>query len=1847
MSKFQQLSEAQERSLVEKVDLRLVLANDDIKFEQTLNTFLPPLLLKLASPYSSIREFVYESIKHITSRVNSNPACKLPVFQLLKQVKNPNLNEEQDSTNVIIYSSFFLSKGIERLTVQESKDLLPDLLEGISKLPISAQTRLFQILCKALLTWQAPPKGTEEEKQTVEFLHVNDPDLKFLLEKFVKFFLLIPKNTRSNVSSYSCPGLSVDDVSFFMYSPAIQYTKELLSQYKRAIFDFVVSGLTTDEQIILPFLLVVSVQPIDISDSASTLLKRIEIPFEKKTFIQMLANMFCGDQSQHLPPVNAQIQEKILGILTRSVVVSKLPGSSRSISMQGIASDNPKVKLATLMFIRHIAQYNYGVLQDATEDGRNSIVSAIINDIKLYGWPRYNSLTENKNSGVNLRISQYETVGQLLKHDFDSLKNFEVVTFLFDSLKGDLDEFRLTIKDVLGSLAPHFPNLPLESKNKFKQFLSTVLKDNHSLLFGTSDEKEAIMITRFVAMKLNNAAFPFNDSDARIFNIMGTSPLNRYDVIQEAYKGINPYQFRMNQASLQTGIVSTDALLAKQITEIKFVDFSSFVSSFFRQTNNAHENSSIKTSIITAVRFIRQVLISNAIYGTKTVVVQDENWSLRIERSMDFDDNVRKLVHTSIVRLSDDTMTAVLSFLHNELVHQNNSSPKDDVIFSSFFQLLVTLAADSVIMKSEYILASLLKHILTKQSIPDLYVDHAVNAIGILGAKLGPNSLTVQQFLLLSHGQESRIQSENESAFVYVSSSLISRLQALHPTEFSSDIFNVLEKAIEWLKSTSRRELCLKVLCQLLKFKSLGILNADSRNHIISSIKKAIKDKLSNDERAIMAWGYLSMNADEIEFDEFLGVYETIHSSKHVDYLFSAGEGLTIILGGWNSHLLLRQLDLECDVKLLQAKSTQASSLRKGLDKILQFCSSSNPSLQKASCIWLLCIVQYLGHLPTISNNFKDIHSSFMRFLAHRDEFVQESASRGLSIVYNLSDSDMQEMMVKGLFKTLTNSSSALSLQGGSVSAETELFDAGVLNTNDGSISTYKDILNLANEVNDPGLVYKFMSLAKNSTLWTSRKGVAFGLSAIMSKVSLQDQIMGDSNLSKKLVPKLFRYKFDSSQSVANSMNNIWDTLFPDGSQAVEKYFDDVLGELLFNSGNREWRVRQACSSALLYLVQTYSLEKFEDKFEEIWTTAFRLMDDIKDSVRTAGTTLARTLSKLLISSMNSERNTAKMRKSKILDIILPFLLGTKGLNCDAEEVRGFAIKMILDLVKESKDSLKSHIPTLVYELTLLLSVLEPQVINYLTLNADKYNVKASVIDEHRLQGVSNSPIMQAIESLIDISGSSDAEIQGLVDSCIRASKKSVGLPSNIGASRVLQLICIRHSILLKSFSGKLLKACYNGMNSKNFVVASSYASSFGRLFKISKLDKQIKYSMKLTDRFFETEDIEKQKVVGIAIDAIHKYSTEDFDNVANILMPLVYVAKYTVNDDISELFDTIWVEASKSGSSSLNICFPEVIDLITIHIKSNVFSIRQTCTSALCKACQSYEGTLKVDRADTILNIFLEACKGRSWDGKELVISGVVESVKKLSSRAPLNETLSERIDSMMIAEATRKNRTYVKNIIKPFAEYVFFRNDEKLYRKFTSLTKEVFTNVEPQDDSENQESDINVSKKPRLVNDMNRASSKENIEVETYKIEIIKTIAEGYTEIAHTKNGIDTAQVVQLIFEFMREMFESSKIAYSWRSELAYFEVAILLIGSRTEPKRPLSENSKTFTDIWTYGYGICNQKETIENVKIKLIRYGGLLKEKLPHTSTMVNHGVSEIIRVDVSSVLKMEAVKIGAI
>lgn len=1850
------LTEEKERELVEKVELRLALADTPQKFEHSLDTFLAPLLLKLASPHASVRQTVFNSLKDILSRLNSLKEVKVPVRKLLFQAQNPPLNAGQDGSNVRLYSLLLVSKGVDRLKPDEKNQLIPLMMKGISSLPLATAARTFHIICKLLLNWEPPLKGSKDEDIVRNYVNLEkEEDLNFLLEKFTQFFHLVPARADSQSGAiprgYTCPGLCSTDVSFFTYDAGVTFTKEQMIRFKSAIFKFVTNGFVPDDQLLIKFLSVVSKDSSDVSTSAAQHLKRLNVPYEDPDFIGYLISLYTGNKNTGTPPVKPELQEKILTLLNKSTLSTTNPKSVSLICSIGIHSRHHKLRSLSLIFVRHVAKHNYQNLivemeGEGSADFPTSVASLIRNTLHAEGWPRLyvGSSTANYGTSTVQRRLQYETLGDILRRDFRLLEDLSYIEFLFDSLKGDLSEFRASIQEALASLTINLSQLPPSSKLKLRKIIRQNVADDYEVETAEDEERrEATMACRFIAIKFANAAFPFDDAEARMFNVWGTSRTNRFDIIEESYKGLHPYWFRVMQASNTIEFKPTRVLLASEITQTQFPSFSDFVLTLLREKENAltTSTSAVCRTLNVAVRFAKQCLVSEAVYGKPSIVTQDEDWSVRVEKAIAIDEVVSKEVFNIVFNIEEKWLVEFLTFLCKEFISKDENgkqisfSKYEDTIYGQVLLTLLPFCNDTTLAMLNNMIPSLYSYLGTIETTNDSNLETAANILGIIAASL-PLSDNLRAIVnsLENCGSETKIESS-----IFANSYIFPRLYLRGNLLLidSGKLQILLNKLVSLMSVSKFKPIANKLISQVSKYGLLLLLDSETRQKIFSSIMANLQTELLNDAVAVETWGYLSLYSDEFgQFELFFKKLFETHVSKQVDYLFSAGEALSILAGGWYSKFLSQQLDVLGISREDLQKKFGDRNLSYVIDQVFMACDSTKPNLRRASCLWLLSIVQYLGKDNHLSSRCSEIHLRFMRFLADRDEFIQESAARGLSLVYEMGDTDLKEGMVKGLLRSFTDTSSTTNMSSGSVSADTELFEADTLKTNDGSIRTYKDILNLASEVGDPALVYKFMSLAKSSSLWSSKKGIAFGLGAIMSKSSLQNLLLEDRNSAIKLIPKLFRYKFDPYTNVARSMNDIWNTLITDSSSTVSKYFDDILRELLAGMASKEWRVREASAMALLQLVQSQPQEKFADQMLDIWTMAFRAMDDIKESVREAGTKLTRALSKILARTIDVSKGVKPEKSKRVLENILPFLLGIKGLNSDAEEVRNFALKTLIDLVKNSGNSLKPFSVQLVYEFTLLFSSIEPQVINYLSLNANNYKIDADAIDIHRRNGVASSPLLEAIERLII--NSDDSMLEDHVNSAIKATKKSLGLPSKVAASIVFNLLVQKYSILLKPFSGKLLKSCTNSFVDRNDSINLAFAHAFGHIYHVAPLDKTVKYAEQLSAMYFSSSEVSSKKVVAAAVEAVLKYAPSQFEDVSTIFMPLLFIASNDVDKPISALFGKIWTEASMSGSGTVKLYIEEIMNLLGKQLSSNDFSTRKTCGKAISLLCEKVDLTIKDKQIQTLFGITTEALTGRSWEGKEVILKGLECLVVKFRCYVSVHDTLKTKLCNVFTNELSRKNQDYVKKIVFSYCEFVQLFPDRQMIDKLLQVVQSVLETEKLGGNS----ADYEISNKRIKPNsEISKKSSKKNIEKEEYTVKLLRSCA-GICAPIDTKEYPD--DLLNFILRRVSDILDNEDILYTWRSQIAACEIGIEIIDSYD--MKMINENFENSMMLyWEKLYQCNSTKESTENVKIQMIKLGGKLSSKVPGLRFKIEGDLRNLSDAEATSRIENELRNVG--
>lgn len=371
---------------------------------------------------------------------------------------------------------------------------------------------------------------------------------------------------------------------------------------------------------------------------------------------------------------------------------------------------------------------------------------------------------------------------------------------------------------------------------------------------------------------------------------------------------------------------------------------------------------------------------------------------------------------------------------------------------------------------------------------------------------------------------------------------------------------------------------------------------------------------------------------------------------------------------------------------------------------------------------------------------------------------------------------------------------------------------------------------------------------------------------------------------------------------------------------------------------------------------------------------------------------LARTLTGILTSSLEAGDSSGRNAES-MLEKILPFLLSPSGLESSAQEVQAFALSTLLKIIKSSKGkTLRPFVPDLVGRLLALLSSLEPQAVNYIHLNAEKYGMTADQIDDARLTSVRGSPMMEAIERCLDFLD--DVTMKVLERSLEIAIKAAVGLPSKVGCSRILVTLSTRHNFLFRAHADHFLRLLRKEVTDRNDTISSSYAAACGYLARLATDGELLKLILFCEKLYFDSDDDRSRAIAGDIIYSASKHATDRFASLAGDILPFVFVAKHDAYERARELFQDTWSE-NVGGSRAVLLYFKEIIQLTAEQLESPRWAVKHTSALAVADVISSAGSELTLSNAKIIWPVLKKALGGKAWQGKETVLEALVRLAK------------------------------------------------------------------------------------------------------------------------------------------------------------------------------------------------------------------------------------------------------------
>uniref|UniRef100_A0A5F8H1J3 Ecm29 proteasome adaptor and scaffold n=1 Tax=Monodelphis domestica TaxID=13616 RepID=A0A5F8H1J3_MONDO len=1619
------------RDQLERVFLRLGHAETDEQLQNIISKFLPPVLLKLSSTQEGVRKKVMELLVHLNKRIKSRPKIQLPVETLLVQYQDP-----AAVSFVTNFTIIYVKMGYPRLPVEKQCELAPTLLTAMEGKPQPQQDSLMHLLIPTLFHMKYP---VEPSKAASPFNLAEKPKTVQLLLDFMLDVLLMPygyvlneSQSRQNVpsgqgsSSSGAGGSGIPQpppgMSFYAAKRVIgdsPWTPEQLEQCKLGIVKFIEAEQVPELEAVIHLVIASSDTRHSVATAADLELKSKQslIDWNNPAIINKMYKVYLGDiplktkegavlkPELKRDPVSTRVKLKIVPHLLRSKQAAETFPANIQVVYDGLfgANTNAKLRTLSLQFVHHIC-----------------IICPEIK-IKPLGPMLLNGLTKLINEykeDPKLLSMAYSAVGKLssrMPHLFT--KDIALVQQFFEALCKEEPDTRLAIQEALSMMVGAYSTLEGAQRTLMEALVASYLI------------KPEVQV-RQVAVKFASTVFPPDHIPSRYLLLLAAGD-PREEVHGEAQRVLRTLPGKNEKESTSKQMPSFPEMVhyiqekashrmktpAKYMTGTAVLPFNPATFGeivLYLRMCLAHSAGVVPTSQSLADmqdhapaigRYIRNLMSGNHITSSSSSKSGENNpVQIYIGLLQQLLAGVGGLpvMYCLLEAVSVYPEKLATKFVDKtdwikSLMNTNKEEMRE--LVALFYSVVVSTMSGNE-------LKSTIQHLMktTKDNHSPEIQHGSLLALGF----------TVGRYLAKKKTKVADLQdTETNTAYLPEQEQLIQ---------------STTETIGSFLDSTS--PLLAIAACTALgeigRNGPLPIPNEGSgftKLHLVESLLNRIpssKETNKMKERAIQTLGYFPVGDGDFPHQKLIlqGLMDSVEA-KQIELQFTVGEAITSAAIGTSS-VAARDAWLVTEEEYAPLSEAKVNDVVPWvLDMILnKHIISPVPHVRQAACIWLLSLVKKLSTHKEIKSHLKEIQSAFVSILSDNDELSQDVASKGLGLVYELGSEQDQQELVSTLVETLMTGKRTKH----EVSGETVVFQGVSLGkTPDGQgLSTYKELCSLASDLSQPDLVYKFMNLANHHAMWNSRKGAAFGFNVIATKAG--EQL---APFLPQLVPRLYRYQFDPNLGIRQAMTSIWNALVTDKS-VVDKYLKEILQDLINSLTSNMWRIRESSCLALNDLLRGRSLDDIIDKLPEIWETLFRVQDDIKESVRKAAELALKTLSKVCVKMCDPSKGTAGQRT---IAVLLPCLLD-KGMMSTVTEVRALSINTLVKISKSAGAMLKPHAPKLIPALLESLSVLEPQVLNYLSLRAT--DQEKAAMDSARLSAAKSSRMMETINMCLQYL---DVSVLGeLVPRLCELIKSGVGLGTKGGCANVIVSLTTQCPQDLTPYSGKLMSALLSGLTDRNNVVQKSFAFAMGHLVRTSRDSSTEKLLQKLNSWYMEKEEPIYKSSCALTIHAIGRYSPDVLKSHAKEVLPLAFLGMHEAagedkgEKDEATLWTEVWQENVPGSFGGIRLYMQELIVITQKALQSPSWKMKAQGATAMASIAKQ-TSSLAPPHLGMIMTALLQGLAGRTWAGKEELLKAiacvVVACSSELEKSVPNQPSINEIVQAVL-KECRKDNIKY-----------------------------------------------------------------------------------------------------------------------------------------------------------------------------------------------------------------------------
>nr|XP_033335253.1 proteasome adapter and scaffold protein ECM29 [Megalopta genalis] len=1624
--------------LLERVFLRVGLAETDEQLQTAICKFLPPVLLKLSSSQEGVRKKVMGILIHISKRIKNRPLVQLPVEALLLQYQDP-----AASSFVINFTIIYIKLGYPRMEMKRQANLVPSVLNAIEGKPLLHQDGLLLIIMPVLGHINIP---IDPDKRASLLGLQDKPYVQKQLLDFMLDTLLLPYASvgvqQQQQQLQTPPRSGLSEYAFKRVIGEKPPTAEQIEQTKLGIVKFLAGGFFLDSDILVHLIVAAADTRFSVANMADLELKKIvnTLDWSSEQLATPLVTLFLGTSDplkevkpeMKRQPASTRIRLKLLHYLCRITKADYIVMPCIEVIFESLYGTDTNSKLRSMAL-----QFTLNIVQQC------SLALLIgVDALILQGMMQLISEFEDSH-----KIMACTIIGQLGQR-IPSLvtRNSNMLKNLFDTLVSTEGDLRRAVRDALISVTSAY-KLSKEDESKITRMndlLSTYIESPESNV-------------RFVAMHCAANVFPSDDIPSRYLLLLSAGD-TKDEISSEARKALY-------------GALHKNKSDAQETNQVVLPDFQKMVTYIYskmqtRMPTSTDGKINIESKVLPySVAVFTQIInyLRICLARSANVVVSNEPLQHPCEST--------PLIARYVETLYKSQPEILNNYLDMILLLSHVSADQCSLqalleVDSSIPQYLTHLYEKET---REKWLLGLLKS--TKPEIRKL----AAQIYGAIAAPLVDSVFwnEIRELTKLTKDYDKKQKKNVEElhgmilAFTYmIERRLFSCKNSM--TSFNIDLYaDIVQSTCVLLHDNSRllMEVAIESIGILGKTYSLPLpdVGGDEPNKkkLVEELFSIVTDAKLNaklKERAAISLGYLCLGENFPHTTDIVTkIITMVKETKDIEVHLTLGEALVCCVQG-PAHVQARNawetLPSEYQVPL---SNSSTELLIHTVDELLKMYRVPHPNLRQAVCVWLLALLKYNIQEECIKQRFSPLHHAFVDFLSDDSNIVQDIAAKGLSLIHVNSSKEEKEVLVSRILDQFIRGRTAVK----QVTSDTKLFEEGQLGTTptSGGLSTYKEICSLATELQKPDLVYYFMHLANHNAMWNSKKGAAFGFAAIAE--------MSSDELNKYLpsiIPRLYRYQFDPTPKIQLSMSNIWRIIVPSTSKAIEQYHKEILKDITDNLTHYEWRVRISCCNALADLLRANVRFNLAEIAPELWKKLFRVMDDIHEGTRLAATNTTKLFSKICIRYCDSSNGK---EGEQTIQAILPVLLDT-GITNSVDTVRSVSLQTVSQLVSKAGTLLKSSLATLIPAILTSIGEAENPNLSYLSIRHGSSSETQETIDNIRASAAKGHTSTDTLTKCVQYVDSET--LKELVPKIVELIKSSVGFGTKIACSHFVTLLSHYHKLELQPYAGKVLSALLNGLSDRNSIIRKNYAIAIGHIVgsvKESSLDKLFKT---LHTWYTEKDDSTKLSI-GQTLQAINNHNQDTLKKYSSIVIPLTFFAmhmqKTQENENMVALWTDLWNEITPGTEAGIMQNLETITELLRTSLESPSWTAKAQAANAVHTLAQKLGHRLDPAVRNTLLKVLTDGLRGRTWDGKERVLNALATLSSNSKQALKEDQEMCAIIVDTLHRESKKEAIEYRRHALQAFGT-VLHELDIDKFQEISDIFEEIWGTVGNKDNNE-----------------------------------------------------------------------------------------------------------------------------------------------------------------------------------